>query len=56
MAKKIYHGGTEGTEEGRMARFARPTLLLRDLRASVVNLFREICDRRNIAFSTRLIP
>jgi hypothetical protein len=38
-ATKIHHGGTEITEKGRMARFARQTLVLRALRASVVNLY-----------------
>jgi hypothetical protein len=37
--RKIHHGGTEITEKGRMARCARQTLILRALRASVVNLY-----------------
>jgi len=36
--EKIHHRGTEITEKGRTARFARHTPKLRVLRASVVNL------------------
>ncbi len=37
LVGKIDHGDTERTEQRRMARIARPTPLLRGLRASVVN-------------------
>jgi len=35
----IHHGGTEDTENKCLAREARHSSVLRDLRASVVNLF-----------------
>jgi len=37
--EKMNHGDTESTEKRKIARVARQTLLLRDLRASVVHLF-----------------
>jgi hypothetical protein len=44
--RKIHHGGTEITEKGRMARFARQTLILR---GSVVNLY---YDNPGVTIST----